>query len=515
MKFYNLKFNANAPAAQQINVPTNTDYKLGVKVIQNGKELELSSSNVVLDNLSADEQKTNGYLTFTLSADDNAHIAQRLLSVDYTPLSAQEISIQKAQNIGVTTVLSAEAPDLIGKELTPKDYYVSYIKTDIDNAPTSADVEASYQSYRDYFNDKPSAQLIVFAGTTNYRLYATCKAVDDAARNGQLVVLDLPPKGVDYFLVRHNIDASTVVWKAVLSYTLKEDDQIQVPKISMSRPFVYRGVGLKIQLGTPLNTTFKLVENVFKSQCGDIATASGGGSGGDTTLSATTAYTNWVVSPSKWTTGSGYTYDLNAPQYGDFEVEDDPRHGWYWLNPDLIVVDLESDDPTETSLSVEWQDSVFYNSVEVYFNREAVVGYQLGDQSDKLLADRNVVKNLVAGVVESFGNWQVFTADGSQVNNGYVVWTPSNRTWNLYDGDQNLLGEASYGDESNNLIFAEGNTDTYAYRSHTFTCPNGVEIQAAPSMNGINTNIDSTNIRNMLMLGLFNHYGTNLYLDVE
>lgn len=57
----------------------------------------------------------------------------------------------------MTTVLSSEAPDLIGKELTPKDYYVSYIETDADNAPTSADVEASYQSYRDYFNDKPSA----------------------------------------------------------------------------------------------------------------------------------------------------------------------------------------------------------------------------------------------------------------------------------------------------------------------------------------------------------------------
>lgn len=81
----------------------------------------------------------------------------------------------------------------------------------------------------------------------------------------------MPPKGVDYFLVRHNIDETTVVWKAVLSYALKEDEKIQVPKVTMQRPFAYRGVGLKIQLGTPLNTTFKVVENVYKAQVGDIS----------------------------------------------------------------------------------------------------------------------------------------------------------------------------------------------------------------------------------------------------
>ena len=107
--------------------------------------------------MSADEQKTNGYLTFTLSSDDNANIAQRQLSVDYTPLSAQAINIQKVQSIGVTIELSSEAPDLIGKELTPKDYYASLVKTDADTPPTSADIEASFQTYRDYYTDKPSA----------------------------------------------------------------------------------------------------------------------------------------------------------------------------------------------------------------------------------------------------------------------------------------------------------------------------------------------------------------------
>lgn len=96
MKFYNLKFNANAPATQQINIPTNTDYKLGIKVTKDGKELELKADEATFNGKAADEDKTNGYLTFTLSAGDEAQLKAGLLSVDYTPLSAQEINIQKA-----------------------------------------------------------------------------------------------------------------------------------------------------------------------------------------------------------------------------------------------------------------------------------------------------------------------------------------------------------------------------------------------------------------------------------
>lgn len=37
------------------------------------------------------------------------------------------------------------------------------------------------------------------------------------------------------------------------------------------RPYVYRGMGVKLQLGQSLRTDFKLAENVFKSQQGDLA----------------------------------------------------------------------------------------------------------------------------------------------------------------------------------------------------------------------------------------------------
>lgn len=101
----------------------------------------------------------------------------------------------------------------------------------------------------------------------------------------------------------------------------------------------------------------------------------------------------------------GSVYPINVPEYDETE-------GWQWENPDGIYIDLNSYDPTATSLSVKWQDPDFQMQT-FRFNRNAVVEYQLGDQSDKLLADGNTVKSLVAGVVEHFGVWAVFTNDGT------------------------------------------------------------------------------------------------------
>ena len=48
MKFYNLTYDCNQPTAQQVNIPTNTDYKLGVKVKRNGEMQNLSPNSVKL-----------------------------------------------------------------------------------------------------------------------------------------------------------------------------------------------------------------------------------------------------------------------------------------------------------------------------------------------------------------------------------------------------------------------------------------------------------------------------------
>ena len=48
MKLYTLKYDCNRPTKQQINIPTNTDYKVGVKVRRNGEMQTLSPDGVKL-----------------------------------------------------------------------------------------------------------------------------------------------------------------------------------------------------------------------------------------------------------------------------------------------------------------------------------------------------------------------------------------------------------------------------------------------------------------------------------
>lgn len=85
MNFYTLTYDANLPTAQQINVPTNTDYKLGVKVRSNGELLDLGPADVTLGALSADAEKTNGYVTFTEAAGDGASYTQKKLAIAHVP----------------------------------------------------------------------------------------------------------------------------------------------------------------------------------------------------------------------------------------------------------------------------------------------------------------------------------------------------------------------------------------------------------------------------------------------
>ena len=46
MKFYTLDFDCNAPMTQQVNIPTNTDYKVGIKVKRNGAYQNLKPAEV-------------------------------------------------------------------------------------------------------------------------------------------------------------------------------------------------------------------------------------------------------------------------------------------------------------------------------------------------------------------------------------------------------------------------------------------------------------------------------------
>lgn len=97
MNFYTLTYDDSLPTLQQLNVPTNTDYKVGIKVFSHrneGKPNALTSTyypnppkviaedlnllppqvSLVADDgttISADSEIVNGYVTFTLKTDDN------------------------------------------------------------------------------------------------------------------------------------------------------------------------------------------------------------------------------------------------------------------------------------------------------------------------------------------------------------------------------------------------------------------------------------------------------------
>lgn len=85
MTLYTLEYSANTPTTQQVNIPTNTDYKIGVKVVKNGEQLDLDPADVTLGALSADAEKTNDYVTFTEEAGDDASYTQKKLAIDHVP----------------------------------------------------------------------------------------------------------------------------------------------------------------------------------------------------------------------------------------------------------------------------------------------------------------------------------------------------------------------------------------------------------------------------------------------
>ena len=82
MNIYTLTYDANLPTKQQVNIPTNTDYKVGIKMRKNGEMVELDTSGVTLETLSADTVKTNGYVTFTESAGDEPICVEKTLDID-------------------------------------------------------------------------------------------------------------------------------------------------------------------------------------------------------------------------------------------------------------------------------------------------------------------------------------------------------------------------------------------------------------------------------------------------
>lgn len=141
MNFYTLAYNDSLPTLQQLNVPTNSDYKIGIKVIGSkdaGKIVKFGAGVTVVDatilaedfnlypqqvtlvgdggsTISADPELTNGYVTFTLKAGDEANFTKYKVQVKNDTFDGIQYSEAKEGTTGnrvrpISSPLSCDTP---------------------------------------------------------------------------------------------------------------------------------------------------------------------------------------------------------------------------------------------------------------------------------------------------------------------------------------------------------------------------------------------------------------------
>lgn len=82
MRINTLVFDANLPTVQQVNIPTNTDAKIGIKVKKNGEYLNLDNTTLSVEGLVADTNKVNGYVAFPIQTADAPYFVQKTVTVN-------------------------------------------------------------------------------------------------------------------------------------------------------------------------------------------------------------------------------------------------------------------------------------------------------------------------------------------------------------------------------------------------------------------------------------------------
>lgn len=271
MKLYTLTYDCNTPTTQQVNVPTNSDYKVGVKVLRNGKEQSLKPAEVTLGTLSADTDDVNGYTTFTLSAGDNASYTQETLDIQHGYEAGYFKAAFAVQNTtGSTqaiTIISADLSDFVGKTIYPKDVYYS----GLGNSRSELALSSLEENFGPYWRELPwnynslDFKTLIEDKDGNTQIYMI---VSQAARDNYINYLGWPKDKPGFFVRGPN---NTIA--IVENYTVKEGDKLAFGKgynVSNNR---WYGGKLSITAGEPFDAKFKLNTNIFKSQQGDISQA--------------------------------------------------------------------------------------------------------------------------------------------------------------------------------------------------------------------------------------------------
>ena len=278
MNFYTLTYDANLPTKQQINVPTNTDYKVGVKVGRDGEILDLDPADVTLGALSADAEKTDGYVTFTEAAGDNASYTQKKLAIAhvpkesklaYTPSKASTV-YSANWNLSATGFSSFFAEDIVVGVVQNKD--AQPLSTEV----TTFDQPIFWPPLTG-MSDVVGAKMKLiqpYAGTTGVAYWQMASKTYDAIYEdpsnpalSAIVIGDLPPKGTP--LALRETEPGSNICIPVRKIELY-DSAVLIKQLSKARS-TYAIVVLKTVDSTPIDLKFKLAENIFKSQVGDLA----------------------------------------------------------------------------------------------------------------------------------------------------------------------------------------------------------------------------------------------------
>lgn len=274
MKFYTLDFDCNAPVTQQVNVPTNTDYKIGIKVKRNGAYQNLKPAEVTLGTLSADEGDVNGYTTFTMSAGDNASYTQDVLDIQHAQDSTVEI--QKYTNeTGAQVSLpllscTAEELGLAGKTIYP-DMVKMGALFGLNAQPTDAELKEAADTYWNWTfrEDTPAiifrtsimisgsqGTIYSITGDPQGRAYKQA-LLDEGKWDGVTPIFFFVPAGESTFTARY-------------SYTFDGSETITLKNVKTPAG-KSKGGYLELDYDQPFDAKFKLNTNIFKSQQGDIA----------------------------------------------------------------------------------------------------------------------------------------------------------------------------------------------------------------------------------------------------
>ena len=131
MKFTTLTYNANQPTVQQVNIPTNSDYKVGMKVKRNGEVQSIKPSEFTLTSedgttIPVDADKTNGYVTITKASGDNASFKQYGVHIDhgydFNDYVKQTGVMTDTGKYDFPDTLTVESLGIAGQVLTPDNF---------------------------------------------------------------------------------------------------------------------------------------------------------------------------------------------------------------------------------------------------------------------------------------------------------------------------------------------------------------------------------------------------------